>query len=245
MKRLITTNQFKKIIPLLSLLLFTLNAYAVEFKVGRTTVQFPDDNWSEVAYSDKGADYSGDISGTVKSETKAYIKKSDANVVEAIVLVRSSLGGVSTALRFTHSVQCDSNENSYAYGNTGFNRDSAECVRVFPAYSAEGVISTVAPNILNTINRQNLKLPDSFWTAFSYGATSNASFLEVTAFISPEYAGRNGAFDAKLPPGVQQENALWGRELFKAVRSSILSLFGKFTFPVLDNKSTKIGLNSK
>jgi hypothetical protein len=217
----------------LALVLATQMGVAADFSVGRVPVSIPGDGWRVIEIPDAGSDYNGGVTGTIRSETKVFLKESPIKDVEAILMVRASLAGMNNGW-MTYTPECKENRNGYALGNTGTRVGFADCLRVFREFSTQSVLKAIAPKVLEALTAENTILPPSLHTVMSYYANSNGTFVDVRSFMAPKFAGRAGTVAEPLPAGVEAKNVVWGLELAEAVRGSVKSISGKLPLPSLE-----------
>jgi hypothetical protein len=103
-------------------LLFVLGVHtivsALEVPVGRVTALLADEEWQQMALEDKGEDYTGEVAGTIQSETRILMRGEASGRLQAVLVVRASSGGMGQGY-MAYSPQCESSDNWYAKGNKG------------------------------------------------------------------------------------------------------------------------------
>ena len=209
--------------------------HAEEFSVGRAEVQLPGGPWRELALQDAGQAYAGEVSGTISSETKVFVKEGAGQAVEALVLVRSSSGGIRGGT-MTYSGGCDGDEVSYAEVGQLRGQGSTQCLRVIRSFETQSVLKALAPQLPAQWSSAAV-LPKSVITVMSHSAVGTGTFLDVRVFLAPGFAGSIEPVDAVLPEGVKAPHVAWARLLSEAVRASVFSLSGKLVFPPFEFKS--------
>lgn len=206
-------------------------ALAADFTVGRAKVTLPGQDWRAIPVADAGEDYSGDVSGNIKSQTVAFLKETLGKPLLALVVVRGNAGGI-TRGAMSYSPSCKSGEHWVATGNAGFNRSFAECWQVArQAHSAADIFRALAPKAAEALAGDKALLPQSFQPVLSSYANSNGTFLDVRVFLGPGFVGT--AALSVAPPANRTVEVLvdWGKDLAAAVRGSVNSMSGELVFP--------------
>lgn len=207
--------------------LLVSGAMAAEVRVGRATVE-TDAGWHAYEVDKLGIDYGGDHTGTIRSETKAFVQVSPDKQLNAIVIVRASFGGIGQG-RMVYSPVCKGNAETLAVGNNGFNRTYSECWTVSRALDAQAVLKLTKSVELPGLGQ--VGVPETVVLITSSYANDSGNFLEVVVVLGPTLLGREGPFDTALPAGVETRFALVGQDFAKAVRAYMNSLSGRFVFP--------------
>jgi len=218
-------------------LFFAANSSAVEFSVGRASIQFQEDQWREISLIDPGLAYGGEVSGTINSETKVFAKTSRLGVLDAVVLIRGSSGGVQRGT-MSYSPNCKAAADWFARGNSGFKRPYAECFLVSPVYPGKAMLEELGQDVVKALGSDATKVPEVFQFIFSRYANSNGTFLQVSMLLGPGLVGRTGVVGEELPRGIEPKFVLMGEDLTQAVRASVMSLAGQAKLPAVafDNK---------
>lgn len=212
-------------------------AQAAEFNVGRATVVFATDDWSVVDVSDETAGYGGDLNEVIPSVTKLFFKAAAQGSLQAVAVVRASTAGVPRAY-MTYSLECDSNQKSFAEGDTGSATRLARCLAVYPSSGTQSLLSFLGESRRSLLEVQKDQLPVDMYLVTSDYWSSNGTFVSVRVWLAPGFEGLPGTVSEPLPEGVLASNVVWGRALNLAVRSSVTSIFGKLEFPALTFKAT-------
>jgi hypothetical protein len=212
-------------------------AHAQSHDVGRASLLLKGLGWEVLDTIDKGIAYSGEVSGTIPSESKIFINKSAEGDVLAILHVRASKGGITNGY-FTYAPTCADKEASFAEGNKGFETSFAQCLLVYPAYTTSSLLAQLSSTERRFIDQYRTKTPTSMRSVFSRYSNQNGSFVQIHILLAPHFLG--------LLPAATEANSdpylSWGRALMLQVRGGVNSLSGKVEMPPLAFKSDKLAL---
>ena len=209
--------------------------YAQRHDVGRASVMLNGPGWEPIQTQDKGVAYSGEISGTIPSESKLFVNKSVDGQVLAIIHVRVSKGGIGQGY-FTYSPTCSDKDASFAEGNKGPQAPYAQCLLVYPQYTTVSLLAQLDASERKLIEPYSPVTPKAMRSVFAIYRNQNGSFAQVHVFMAPQFVGVtatevNEAVDAY---------SLWGKALMQEVRSSVNSFSGKLNVPSMAFKSEKL-----
>lgn len=207
-------------------------AHAAEFPVGRADVVFPTDDWHVAELPDPGAAYGGDRHGVIPSEMKLFVKTGQQGEVQAVAVVRASTSGV-TASYMTYGRRCESTDKVFAEGLSGDALPYASCLQVHPSYTTRSLLDHLGEPGKTILAAYDGKFPEGMHEVTSSFANSNGTFIEMSVWLAPGFAGIPGTVSEALPERVPASHVLWGRALHSAVRGSVTSIFGTLKFPAL------------
>lgn len=206
-------------------------AQAAEFDVGRATVVFSTDGWRETSLPDAGLKYKGDREGALAAERKLLIKESPQHGIEAVVLMRSNRGITNGYM--TYERRCESTDTLFAEGATGGALRVADCLRVFPLYSTASLLADMDADVQSAMKGLEGKLPKGMYAVTSEYWNTTGSALLAYVLLAPGVTSKaaSDALGVVLPKGIEPSHVAWGRELNRAVRGSVNSIFGTMAFP--------------
>ncbi len=207
-------------------------AHAVEFPVGRANVVFTTDDWHATELPDPGAAYGGDRRGVIPSERKLFVKTGPKGDVQAVAVVRASKSGV-TAAYMTYGRRCESTDKVFAEGRSGDALLYSSCLQVHPSYTTRSLLDYLGEPGKAILAAYEGKFPEGMHEVTSSFANSNGTFIEMSVWLAPGFAGMPGTVSEALPEPVPATHVVWGRALHSAVRGSVTSIFGNLNVPAL------------
>ncbi len=209
----------------------SLAAYAQPVSVGRAQVTFPPGQWVDLKSTDSETKYSGDLTGSIKGQMRAWGVVNEQGVLQAIVQVHSSDAVVSNA-NMQWNKGCKPQNSEYVHDGTKGSISALNCLRVWRSVKAEGWLQKRDPKMLESIKSKNLQAMQESFQILQEVGHSNGSFLFTRALISHEllkdYSSSSEGTSLAGQPGVA-----WGHELAKAAQKSVLSWGGAFEIPKL------------
>jgi hypothetical protein len=204
-------------------------AHAAEFDVGRATVVFSSDGWTEAQLPDSGLKYGGEREGSLAAESKLLMKVSPQHGVEAVALLRSNRGVAGA--RMTYTRRCEPAEGFYAEGTSGDALRVVQCLRVFPLYTASSLLADMGEAVQSAMKGVEDQLPEGMYAITSEYWNTTGSALHVYVLLAPSIPAPEVPLDVALPKGIKASHVVWGRELNHAVKDSVNSIFGTMKFP--------------
>jgi hypothetical protein len=236
-------NHQMKMLNLLKCLPIVLGSFvcfpaysAADFSVGRVAVRLPGDGWRAVDLKDAGINYSGEISGTIPSEKKIFIKESLAKELQIMVVVRASSSGISGG-RVSYSSDCESTPDFVATGMDESDKNFYDCVRVFKLFTADSLMNLLTPDLKKILDQDAVVVPESLQTVWSKFANENGTFVDVIVFINPAFMGKKSEANKRRSSDIDASSYAWGQELAKEVKDAVNSVFSKLKIPELIFKS--------
>jgi hypothetical protein len=208
-------------------------AFAQEFSMGRVKLSFGSPGWIAAEVPDTGVDYSGEVSGTIPSETRIFVNRSDNQDIQAFLIVRVSKGGIGNGY-FEYSPNCQDKQAIAAEGNKGFNQSYLQCLLVYPQFTTHSLLKNLTDSEGLILKSAKLKLPDAMHAVYSRYHTANGSYMFVRAYLAPSFVGLRTTGSNDVDPHVA-----WGQALMDAVKSGAGSMFGRSKIPAVefDNSS--------
>jgi hypothetical protein len=209
--------------------------HAADFSVGRVDITFGETGWKEVALPDESQAYGGEKDGALAVQAKLYLLEASADEGQTLVLVSTNSQGLGGGRGgyMTYNPDCKSDAKNYREGNEGFSARFLQCLTVTPLYTSDSVFQALAPQVpaLQAAGVVSVRRP--VYTVWSRYAISTGSFLDVRVFTVAPLRDGGAAVTEPLPDGVPSAHVAWGRQLTDAVKSSVHSLTGRLTMPVL------------
>ncbi|MBX3608377.1 MAG: hypothetical protein KF871_00660 [Hydrogenophaga sp.] len=208
---------------------------AGDFSVGRVEVAFAEDGWTEIPMDDSGQAYGGDKPGSLRVQTRLYVRAASADGAQAFVLVSANSHGFNGggAAKMVYSPDCRSDKEIHREGNAGVGRPFAQCLAVMPRYTSESLVEVLTPQVKPLRASGVVPMSRLAYSVTSRHAISNGTFVDVRViFASPLDVPDTQISDA-LPDGVPPAHVVWGRQLKDAVKSSVYSLSGRLNIPPL------------
>lgn len=210
-------------------------ALATDFEVARVKLSLPGDGWTQMESVDKQMSYGGDTQGGLETVRKTFIKKSDAQAIQAVVVVLGSSSSVDTSREtMGYNPKCEGTNDFYADGNSGFRQPFAKCLRVTKLFSAPSMLEAFAPELQQRLLADGVATPQSMRAFTAQYANSFGIFLEASVLVPPTFRGLGSDGDDTNPPGIGARNLRWGEALMDAVQGGVNSLSGEVKLPALD-----------
>jgi hypothetical protein len=222
-----------KALAAICFLVLVQGSLATDFSVGRVPLQMPGEGWRVIEVPDQGIDFSGGVTGTIRSETKAFIKQPAGKPFEAIVIVRASSAGMNNGY-MSYTTDCTDLRGGYAQGNSGTRLSFSDCMRVHHQAPTQAVLKRFAPTVLDVLTTENVPSPKGLLAVMSRYASSNGTFVDVRVFFAPNFVGREGTAASAVPSGIVPQFVVWGQELAVAVKGSVTSMSGTLPFPPVE-----------
>lgn len=207
------------------------SAYGNEHAVGRATLSFGSPDWIAVEVPDKGVNYSGELQGTIASETRIFVNQKADQRFQALLIARVSKGGI-TAGFFHYSPQCQDSQAIISEGNKGFQQSFAQCLLVYPPFTTESLIKQLSVNEAEILKSSRLALPETVQLISAYYANSNGSFVHARILLAPRFKGI-------ASPSQTSENstATWGKSFMTAIKTGANSFSGRINIPAIEFNS--------
>jgi hypothetical protein len=217
-------------IAALSCALFSQSLFAQDFKVGRVTIKFTDSGWLATEVPDNGVPYTGDISGTIASETRIFVNQTSGGDVVAVLIASASKGGISNGY-MTYSPTCADRRAMLVEGNSGAQLSYAECLIVYPLFTTSSVLKNLSETESLILKSAKMKLPDTMQLIQAIYANSNGSHMRARIMFAPGFVGLK-------PQAATAEDPVfsWSREFLRAVRGGVNSFRGHVTIPAIEVK---------
>jgi hypothetical protein len=211
-------------------------ALATDFEVARVKMSLPGDGWTQLESADKQLSYGGDFHGELGTVRKTFVKKSDAQAVQAVVVVVSSSSSVDTGRgTMSYSPKCEGTKEFYADGNSGFSRSFAKCLRVTKLFSASSLLGAIAPDVQQRLVADGAVVPESMRAFMALYANSFGIFLDVSVLVPSAFPGLGSDGDDANPPGIGARNVRWGDAMMEAVQGGVNSMSGEVKLPSFDD----------
>lgn len=223
-----------KLVAVLALFCGSPTLFAQAQSVGRVDVKFSSPAWKSVTLDDKGQAYSGEVSGVIQSQTKAFVHLSEEGAVQAVLLLRASAGGIGNGY-FTYSPNCKNNDATFAEGNQGFQMPFVQCLLVFPVFTTSSLMRDFPVDQQAYFKQYGDKLPHAMRSYIVNYSNQNGTFVSATVLLASSFTGQRNAENS------QQEDPylIWGRLLMQQVRGSVNSISAELSFPPLEFKLDK------
>jgi hypothetical protein len=213
------------------LLGLSMTAKAQPISVGRAQITLPPGQWVDLKSNDSEMKYSGDMTGSIKGQVRAWGFVNEQGVLQAIVQVHSSDAVVNSAT-MQWSKGCKPQNSEYIHDGTKGSLTALNCLRVWRSVKAENWLQKRDPQMLESIKSKNLQAMQESFQILQEIGYSNGSFLFTRALISHEVL-KNYALSAEGTRYAGQPGVAWGHELANAAQKSILSWGGGFEIPKL------------
>ncbi|NJM42969.1 MAG: hypothetical protein HC858_01325 [Brachymonas sp.] len=193
-----------------TILLAATQANAHELTLDRATITFDSANWISATAQDKGMAYTGDLQGTIDSESKIFINKNSAGELDAVLIARGSLAGLQGGY-MAYSPKCPANGVLFADGNEGFNTTFAQCLRVFSFVNPQGVFTTLAKD-----QQEILKPYFASWQGLvrpmtAYYANSTGTFVHMLVLVSAKASGIEDPTQPYSRAAQSEQSVAWGK----------------------------------
>jgi hypothetical protein len=229
---------FAKIV--LCSIVFAATAYGQEHPVGRATLSFDSPQWIAIEVPDKGVNYSGEIQGTVTSETRMFVNQTADKKFQALLIARVNKGGIGGGSGyFSYSPQCQDSQALLSEGNKGFNQSFAQCLLVYPLFTTTSLIKILPDNEAQILKSSRIILPDALQLISVHYANSNGSFVHARILLAPRFKGLVSPDQPSESPTIA-----WAKVLMKAAKDGVNSFSGRVKVPAIefDNDSVEKSL---
>lgn len=203
---------------------------ALELEVGRASVKTSGEGWSVLRLDDKGETYSGEVQGLIQSETKVLLHGPAQQLLQSLVVVRASAGGMPDGY-MEYSPDCSSSAGWHAKGNSTPSQPFTECYKIGKNWPGEECLRVIAPKALDAMGDARQRLPRSWTPILAHYANSNGSFVDVTLFVTPELIDPKDTTVSNVPTGMDPKYVQLAESLMAAVRGSVRSMSGKLAIP--------------
>jgi hypothetical protein len=205
-------------------------AYGQDHRVGRVSISFESSDWVAVEIPDKGVNYAGDSPGTISSETRLFVNKKSDLTVQSLLVVRASKGGTAAGASYFHySPHCQHSQAMFSQGNKGFQQSFAQCLLVYPLFTADSLVKQLSANEAEILKSSRLVLPDAMQLISAYYANSNGSFVEARILLAPRFKGL-------VSPENTGEKAVfeWAKAFMAVTKSGVNSFLGRIKIPPVE-----------
>jgi hypothetical protein len=213
-------------------LVFAATAYGQEHPLGRAVLSFDSPRWVTVEVPDKGVDYSGEIQGTLTSETRMFVNQTADQKFQALLIARVNKGGIGGSGYFTYSPQCQDSQAILAEGNKGIQQPFAQCFLVYPLFTTTSLIKQLSANEAEILKSSRIALPDAMQHISAFYANSNGSFVHARIYLAPRFKGLVAPEKPNDDPKIA-----WGKALMSAVKGGVNSFFGRVKIPAIEFSS--------
>jgi hypothetical protein len=215
-------------------LLGIVSAHGQEHPVGRALLSFESPSWVAVEVPDKGVNYTGEVEGTVASETRMFINQKGDQTFQALLIARVSKGGIASGY-FSYSPKCQDSQAMIAEGNSGFQQPFAQCLLVYPLFTTTSLLKQLPASEAEILKSSRIVLPDTMQLISAYYGNSNGSFVHMRILLAPRFKGL-------VSPEQPSENAVvaWGKGFMKAVKAGTNSFSGRIKIPVIEFNSDSV-----
>ncbi len=221
--------------------LLSMHAYAgaTEVAVGRAKVVLPVGQWEQLVDESSGQQYSGDVSGSIKSTKKIMVLLGNKSEVLAVFSFNASSSSIGTA-RMNWTSGCKQNATqSYHFDATRGSLDQLDCVKAWSELGTSRMIKTLDPKIEDMLKSKNYVLPEKMHIVLHNVGINNGAFIATIGMINPKFSNAKG--NAEISGTVLKNEALafWAMELASAATSSVRSFSGEYKVPALTFATSK------
>jgi hypothetical protein len=216
---------------------FSAHAFSNEIEIGRVKMTFPSSSWKAVSVEDKGIDYTGGQSGTLKSEIKIIVNEHADGTPNAIAIVRSTSGGLSTGF-MKYSADCPSQNTLFSDGNNGHSRSFMQCLLVYGFYYPHDMLTNRPVDQTEFLKKHTEKWLGGARPLIATYANSTGTHLHVEVWLSPAALGIRHGFESYKQDTKAEQSISWGKQLMESVKGSVMSISGRMAFPSLEVMQT-------
>lgn len=239
----------KNLLTALAIIMLMGAARAMGVDVGRITVALPTDDWMEISLNDPGLPYQGDVTGRLKSETKALVRTTSDGQLDALLIIRANAAGFGggRAATMVYSWACPSELHIYSEGSEAGPRATAmHCLVVAPPTDIRRLTNPAVVEVREQLKQRGVAIQGEFSVFQAQQHASTGAFTLVLAFMRPgvfmDSEAPEGAqpWPVVLPPGLELGQVQWGQKLLQATRKSVYSILGRLALPPVSAALRKV-----
>lgn len=239
----------KKLLTALAIFMLMGAARAMEVDVGRITVVLPTDDWMEISLIDPGLPYQGDVTGRLKSETKALVRTTPDGQLDALLIVRANAAGFGggRAATMVYSAVCPLELHIYSEGSeAGPHATAMHCLVVAPPTDIQRLTNPAVVEVREQLKQRGIAIQGAFSVFQAQQHASTSAFTFVLAYMRPDVFAESGPpeegaqpWPVVLPPGVEIGQVQWGQKLLQASKQSVYSILGRLALPPVSTDAPK------